>query len=71
MFRLYFAFGARNECIHVSVNNAICKTSVTHFSECAVNVYRKVFKVVLSSLSVNTVSFPLVNVVKVTTTPTY
>ena len=29
------------------------------------------FKVVLSSLSVNTVSAPLVNVVKVTTSPTY
>ena len=44
---------------------------MTHFSECAVNVRCKVFKVVLSSLSVNTVSVPPVNVVKVTTTPTY
>ena len=44
---------------------------MTHFSECAVNVRRKVFKVVLSSLSVSTVSVPPVNVVKVTTTPTY
>ena len=52
----------------VSVNHTIWKASVTHFSECALNVCRKVFKVVLSSLSVNTVS---VNVVKVTTTPTY
>ena len=54
-----------------SVNHAICKASVTHFSECAVNVCRRVFKVVLSSLSVSTVSVPPVNVVKVTTTPTY
>ena len=61
----------RNECVHVSVNHTICKASVTHFSECAVNVRRKVFKVVLLSLSVNTVSVPPVNVVKVTTTPTY
>ena len=44
---------------------------MTHFSECAVNVRHKVFKVVLSSLSVSTVSVPAVNVVKVTTTPTY
>ena len=44
---------------------------MTHFSECAVNVRRKVFKVVLSSLSVNTVSIPPVNVVKVTIPPTY
>ena len=42
---------------------------MTHFSQCAVNVRRKVFKVVLSSLSVSTVSVPLVNVAKVTTTP--
>ena len=55
----------------VSVNHTICKTSVTHFSECAVNVRRKMFKLVLSSLSVSTVSVPLVNVVKVTTTTTY
>ena len=44
---------------------------MTHFSECAVNVRHKVFKVVLSSLSVSRVSVPPVNVVKVTTTPTY
>ena len=49
----------------------ICKASVTHFSECAVNVRRKVFKIVLSSLSVSTVSVPPVNVVKVTITTTY
>ena len=49
----------------------ICKASVTHFSECAVNVRRKVFKVVFSSLSVNAVSVPPINVVRVTTTPTY
>ena len=65
------SLGARNECVHVSVNHTICKASVTHFSECAVNVRRKVFKVVLSSLSVSTVSVPPVNVVKVTTTTTY
>ena len=40
--------------IHVSVNHTVCK--VTHFSECAVNVHRKVFKVVSSSLSVNKVT---------------
>ena len=50
------SLGARNECVNVSVNHTICKASVTHFSECTVNVHRKVFKVVLSSLSVNTVS---------------
>ena len=61
---------ARNECVHVSVNHTICKVSVTHFSECAFNVPRKVFKIVSSSLSVSTVSVPPVNVVKVTTTPT-
>ena len=44
---------------------------MTHFSECAVNLHRKVFNIVLSSLSVNTVSVPPVHVVKVTTTPTY
>ena len=65
------SLGARNECVHVSVNHTICKASVTHFSECAVNVRRKVFKIVLSSLSVSTVSVPPVNVVKATTTPTY
>ena len=62
--------GARNECVHVSVNHTICKASVTHFSECAVNVRRKVFRVVLSSLYVSAASVPPVNVVKVTTTPT-
>ena len=44
---------------------------MTHFSKSAVNARRKVFKVALSSLSVNTVSVPPVNVVQVTTTPTY
>ena len=57
--------------VNVSVIHTICKTSVTHFSEYHVNVHHKVFKVVLSSLSVSTVSAPPVNVVKVTTTPTY
>ena len=66
-----FSLGARNECVHVSVNHTICKASMTHFSECAVNVCRTVFKVVSSSLSIGTVSVPHVNVVKVTTTPTY
>ena len=47
------SLGARNECVHVSVNHTICKASVTHFSECAV----KVFKVVLSSLSVKENTF--------------
>ena len=62
---------ARNECFNVFVNDTICKASVTHFSECAVDVRRKVFKVVLLCLSVSTISVPPVNVVKVTTTPTY
>ena len=44
---------------------------MTHFSDCAGNVRRKVFKVVLSSLSVNAVSVSPVNVVEVTTTPTF
>ena len=35
----------------MSVNYTICKVSLTHFSECAVNVLRKV---ILSSLSLNT-----------------
>ena len=65
------SLGTKNECVHVSVNHIICKASVTHFSECAVNVHRKVFKAVLSSLSVSKVSVPPVNVVKVTTRPTY
>ena len=50
--------GARNECVHVSVSHTICKASVTHFSECAVSARRKVFKVILSGLSVSTVSVP-------------
>ena len=53
------------------VNHTICKASVIHFSECIVNNRRKVFKVVFSSFSVRKVSFPPVNVVKVTTTPAY
>ena len=65
------SLGARNECVHVSVNHTICKASVTHFSECAVNVRRKVFKVVLSSLFASKVSVPPVNVEKVTIKPTY
>ena len=60
---------AMNECVHVSVKHTIRKASVTHFSECVVNVHRKVFKVVLSSLSDNAISVTLVNVVKVTTAP--
>ena len=62
---------ARHDYVHVSVNHTICKASVTYFSECAVNVLRKAFKLVLRSLSVRTVFVPPVNVVKVTTTPTY
>ena len=65
------SLGARNECVHVSVNQTICRASVTHFSECAGNVRRKVFKIVLSSISVNAVSVSPVNLVEVTTTPTY
>ena len=63
--------GARKECVSVSVNHTICKASATHFSESAVNVRRKVFKVVLSCLPISTVPVPCVNVVKVTTMPTY
>ena len=51
------------------VNHTICQASVTHFSG-AVNVRRKVSKVVLSSSSISKISVPPVNVVKVTTTPT-
>ena len=40
-----FSPSARNGCVHVSVNNLICKASVTHFSECAANVHHKVLKV--------------------------
>ena len=65
------SFGVRNECVLFSVSHTICKASVIHFSECALNFCCKVFKVVLSSLSVSTVSVPPINVVKVTTTPTY
>ena len=32
------SLGARNKCVHVSVNHTICKASVAHFSECVVNV---------------------------------
>ena len=66
----YNSLGARNECVQVSVNHAVCKASVTHFSKCAVNVPFKLFKVVLASLSVNGVAVPPVNVGKVTTIPT-
>ena len=66
-----YSLGATNECVHVSVNNAICKDSVTFFSGCTVNIHCKMLKVVLTSVSVNTVSAPPVNVVKITTTPTY
>ena len=52
------SLGARNEFVHVSVNYTISKASVNHFSECVVNVRRKVFKVVLSSLFVSTASAP-------------
>ena len=43
---------------------------MTHFSECAVNVRRKAFKVVLPSPSVSKVSVLPVNIVKVTAAPT-
>ena len=65
------SLGARKECVPISVNHTICKASATHFSESAVNVRRKVFKVVLSCLQISTVPVPPVNVVKVTTTPSY
>ena len=45
-------------------NHPIFKASVTHVSECAVNVCRKVFKVDFSRLSVSAVSVPPFNVVK-------
>lgn len=44
---------------------------MTHFSQCAVNVRRKVFKTVSSSLSVSAVSVSPVDVVKIITTPIY
>ena len=66
----YNSLGARNECVQVCVNHAVCKASVTHFSKRAVNVPCKLFKVVLASLSVNAVAVPPVNVGKVTTIPT-
>ena len=65
------SLGPRNDCVHVSVNHTICKASVTHSSKCAVNVHRKLFKVVSSGFSVSPVSVLPVNVVKVTTPPTY
>ena len=38
------SLGARNECVHVSINHTICKAFMTLFSECAANVCHKVFK---------------------------
>ena len=35
------SLSARNECVHVSVTHTVYKASVTHFSECAVNVRHK------------------------------
>ena len=61
----------RNECYDVYLNRIICKASVTHFNEYAVNVRCKVFRVVLTTVSVNTVSVPAFNVVKVTITLSY
>ena len=63
------SLGAMKDCVPVSVNHTIYKASATHFSESAVNVRRKVFKVVSSCLPMSTVPVPPVNVVKVTTTP--
>ena len=65
------SLGAQDECVDASINHTVCQASVTHFSEYPVNVHRKVFKGVLSSLFVSTVSAPPANVVKVTTTPLY
>lgn len=45
--------------------------SVSLISKSTVNVHGKDFKVVLPSLSFNTVSVPTVNVVDMTTTPTH
>ena len=66
-----FCPGVSNECVHPSVRNTICKTSVSLFSKCAVNVRRKLFKIASPSLPVNTVSVPHVYVVNIKTTPTY
>ena len=64
------SLGAKYECVNVSANQPICRTPVTHFTECAVNIHLEVFKVVFPSLSVSTVSVPPANDVEVTTTPT-
>ena len=56
--------GTSNECVHFPANNIICKTSVSLINKCTVNYRCKVLKVVLPSLSVNTVYVPLVNVLK-------
>ena len=45
--------------------------SVSLISKSTANVHGKDFKVVLPSLSFNTVSVPTVNVVDMTTTPTH
>ena len=60
-----------NECVHVSLNNTFYKISATLINECTVIVCRKVFKVVLPSFSVNTLSVPPVNVANVRTTLSY
>ena len=65
------SLGARNKCVHVSVNHTICKAFLTHFSECAAHVRGDVFKFVLSSFFVCRVSVPPVNFVNVTTALTY
>ena len=46
---------ARNVFVHASVCYAIFKTYVSLYSKYTINVRRKVFKVILQSLSVNTV----------------
>ena len=61
----------RMDFVDVSVNNIISKASVTLFRGCAVNICCKVFKVNLPSLSVNKMSVPPVNAVKVTTAIVY
>ena len=48
---------AREKSCHVSVNDTICKASITYFSECNANICRKTFEVVLASIYGNKVPF--------------
>ena len=42
------SLGARNECVHVSVNHTICKTSLIHFSNVRLKVFKVFYEVSLS-----------------------